>query len=551
MKKSIFFILILGLLIGISGYYYQRNKYSKEILNLKILGPDEIQSFEEVEYSLKYQNNGNITLEEAKLVFQYPENSFIEEGKPKRVEIHLDDIYPGQEQTIVFRARPFGKENGTATAQAFLSYRPKNLKAFYEAKTSFTSKIKFVPLTFEFDLPSKIEVGKPIQFSLNYFSNSDWPLSDLRVKIEYPSDFEFIQSKPKAVDKNEWELPLLNKAEGGRIEVMGKLLAEAREQKVFRAMLGIWQEDEFILLKETMKGVGILAPSLSISQQINGNPNYIANFGDILHYEILFRNVGDEPFQDLFLIARLQGDAFDFETIKNPEGQFQRGDNSISWDGRQISKLKFLNPGEEGKVEFWINLKKELPVTSSYDKNFSLKNKIILSQLKEEFETKINSRLEISQKGHYQDEYFGNSGSLPPKVGEATSYTIIWQVKNYYNSLNNVKVKAILPPEVKLTGKIFPEDAKLTFDSQSREIVWDIGKLEAGQGILNPALTMAFQISLIPQENQRGKIGLLINEAKISGEDEWTNQNLEAKASPIDTTLADDPTINEQQRIIQ
>jgi hypothetical protein len=47
-------------------------------------------------------------------------------------------------------------------------------------------------------------------------------------------------------------------------------------------------------------------------------------------------------------------------------------------------------------------------------------------------------------------------------------------------------VKAVLPQEVELTGKIFPEDQtpKFTFDSQSREIVWDVGDLGQGVGTL-------------------------------------------------------------------
>lgn len=551
MKKIILFILILGTLVGILGYYYyQRNIYSKEVLKLEILGSAEVQAFQELEYSVKYKNNGDVTLEEAKLIFQYPENSLSENEKSQRVEISLDDIYPGQERIISFKTRLFGKENEISTSQASLKYRPKNLKAFYESKTTFTTRIKSVPLTFEFDLPSKIESGREIRFSLNYFSNSDWPLSGLRVKIEYPSGFEFLQSQPKALAQNEWDLPLLNKAEGRRIEITGRLSGEIREQKIFRAFLGLWREDEFILLKETVKGAELLRPSLLIFQQINGSSQYIANLGDILHYEIFFRNIGEEPFQDLFLVAKLEDRVFDFDSIKSSFGSLNKTDGSLIWDWREIPKLKFLGQGEEGRVEFWIDLKKDWQITSSQDKNFTLKNKIILSQAKEEFETKINSKLEISQKGYFYDDVFGNSGPIPPRVGESTTYTIIWQVKNYYNDVNNVKVKAILPFGVKLTGRIFPEDSRLTFDSQSREIVWEIGRLETGQGILNSGPNVAFQVSLLPQENQRGQIVPIINEAKIRGDDEFTEQSLEGKAPSIDTTLPDDPAVN-QQGIVQ
>jgi hypothetical protein len=117
---------------------------------------------------------------------------------------------------------------------------------------------------------------------------------------------------------------------------------------------------------------------------------------------------------------------------------------------------------------------------------------------------------------------------LPPRSGENTTYTITWQAKNYYNNVKNVKVKAVLPENVKLTGRIFPEEesGKFTFDSGSRELVWNVGDLEAGEGILNPAPNISFQVAITPLESQRGGQAELVGEAEISGEDSWTGKIL-------------------------
>ena len=518
---------------------------------MEILGSEEVQAFDEIEYVVKYKNNGNTVLEEPLLTFQYPENSFPGDNNPKRLEKALEDIYPGEEKTFSFNARIFGKENETERAEASLKYRPKNLKAFYESKTTFTTKIKFVPLTLGFDLPSKIESGKEFQFYLNYFSNSDWPLPNLRLKIEYPSGFEFIKSQPQALEKTEWNLPVLNKTEGGRIEIRGRVSGDVGQQKILKATLGLWREGEFTLLKDLTKGMDLEESSLSIFQQINGASLYFADMGDVLHYEIFFRNVGEGSFRDLFLVSKLEGRVFDFETIKTESGKFNIGDNSIVWDWRDVPMLQFLGQGEEGKVEFWINLKKDWQISSPQDKNLNLKNKVIISQISEEFETKISSKLEVSQRGYYQDEIFGNSGPVPPKFEESTTYTIVWQAKNYYNDVKNTKVKAVLPPEVKLTGKIFPEDSRLTFDSQSREIVWEVGDLEAGKGVLNEAPNVSFQVSLTPTPYQIGQIPEICGLAKISGGDDWTGKVLEATSPAIDTTLSAGQFIGDEGGTVQ
>lgn len=543
-NKFILSIVIIAALAGILGFWhYQRNSYSKDILKLEILGPDEADATREVEYAVKYKNNGNITLQEPRLTFEYPENSIMEQGKSLRQEIVLNDIYPGQEQTFNFKGRLLGKEGDIKIAKASLSYKPKNLNAKYESDTSHAIKIKSVPLTLEFDLPSKIESGAELDFNLNYFSNSDYPLSGLGIKIEYPSDFDFVSASPKTLGENEWDIGLLNKAEGGRIEITGNLKGNADENKMFKAQLGSWQSGTFVVLKESIRAVTIVTPSIYISQQINGNPQYVASPGDVLHYEIFFKNIGEEPFRNSFLVAKLEGVAFDFQTLKAPFGEFEVGDNSIIFDWRKVSDLRFLDAHKEGRIEFWINLKEDWLVSGSQDINPVIRNKVYLSQVSQEFITKVNSEIEVAQKGYYQDEVFGNSGPIPPEVGRATTYTVIWQVKNYYNDVNNMQMKAVLGQGVSLTGRIFPQDAVLTFDSNSREVIWKLDSLAAGKGVLDAGPSVAFQIAFSPAILQKGKIPNLIGKAAITGEDQFTGQIIKGEAAAINTTLPDDTTV--------
>ncbi|MDO8435903.1 MAG: hypothetical protein Q7S82_00760 [bacterium] len=547
-------IVILALATGILGfYYYQKNIYSKETLKLEILSQDSVDLLEEVEYIVKYKNNGNARLEEPELTFEFPEYSIPAGENSLRVVKKTEDlggpIYPGQEKIFRFKARLLGKENEAKIAKATLSYQPKNLKARYESATSFITVIKKVPLTFEFDLPSQSESGKDIRFKLNYFSNTDYPIQNLRITVEYPSDFEFIESTPKSLEKIEWDLGSLNKAEGGRIEIAGKLRGNINDEKIFQAKIGIWQGGEFILLKTAQKGVEIAKPDINITQQINGSPDYTASPGDLLHYEISFKNFGEVPLTNLFLINRLDGAAFDFQTLKSNSGDFEPGDNSVVFDWKRVQELQFLNVGGEGKVEFWIKLKEDFGVLN----NTAIQNKVYLSQAKEEFINKVNTKLVIDQKGYFQDEIFGNSGPIPPKVGESTTYTITWQAKNYYNNTKNIKVKAVLPREVKLTGKIFPEGeaGKFAFDSLSRELVWEVGEMSAGQGVQNSPLNISFQVVFIPTASQIGMTAELIGQASITGEDQWTKDSILALDSAITTDLPDDDTVSEQQGIVQ
>ena len=61
-KKTItIFVMLSTIVVGIAGFwYYQKGSFSKEILKLEILGPENAELAEEVEYLVKYKNNGDI-----------------------------------------------------------------------------------------------------------------------------------------------------------------------------------------------------------------------------------------------------------------------------------------------------------------------------------------------------------------------------------------------------------------------------------------------------------------------------------------------------------
>lgn len=533
MKNKYIYISVgvLVILVILFIWLWQRNTYSKETLKLEIIAPNSVDMGKEIEYLVKFKNNGDVRLEEPSLVFEFPPHSVPSEGEYLRKTITEEDmggaIYPGEEKIFKFKGSLFGQAGETREAKAMLTYRPKNLTAKYVSKTSHLATINNVPLSFEFDLPSYISSGQTAEFSINYFSSIDFPLTDVVIKTNYPSEFNFTESEPRGLANNEWQIALLNKAEGGRIVIRGILNGETGQDKLFKAELGIWVSGTYVVLKEISKRVEIIEPSIYIDQTINGSRDYVAKPGDLLHYEIIFRNIGDNPFQDLFLVTKLRGDLLDFSTLKKENGEYGPGDNSIIWDGREVSSLKFLEPGSEGMVEFWINVREDAVPDLE---NPQIENEVRLAQTKKKFSFKISSNVELVQKGYVDDEIFGSQGPLPLKVNQESFFTMIWQIKNYYNSLKDVKVSAVLPSEVRLTGEVIPQ--KLTFDSATRKISWEIGELPAKAGLEEP-FQIAFQISLTPGSEDKGKTIDLIKEVKILALDEWSEESIDIEVPAL------------------
>lgn len=546
MSKKIIIALVLIILLGALVFWLWRgNIFSREVLKLEILGRETAKMGEEIEYTVKYKNNGNSVLQEPRLIFELPEHSVTEDGKTRFTE-DLNDIYPGDEDFIKFKARLLGAENDLKVAKALLSYVPKNLSVRFESDTTFTTKIDSVPLTLDFDLPSKAERGKQVEYSLNYFSNADYPLENLSIKIDAVSGFQIESSEPSSLDFSEWRIPTLEKTQGGRIKIKGRVTGETGGILNFGAKLGTWRDGEFVLIKSAAKEVSVTEALLFITQRINGSSNYVASPAEELHYEISFRNISQSPFDNLFLLVRLDGKAIDLSTISSQTGEVRRDDRLIAWDKNKLPELEYLAPQQEGKVEFTLKLKDNFDISGSEINNVVIKNKVDISQISQEFYTKVNSKIEVLQNGYYREESgISNSGPVPPRVAEPTTYTIKWEVKNYFNDVKNVKVKAVLPHNVNLTGKISPESesSSFLFDSQSREIVWNVakgGNLLAGTGILGPFFSVAFQVSLTPDSSQRGQSANIIGEATIIAEDLFTGSTTQGKTQGIDTSLPDD-----------
>jgi hypothetical protein len=243
------------------------------------------------------------------------------------------------------------------------------------------------------------------------------------------------------------------------------------------------------------------------------------------------------------MVAKLDSSALDMSTIQAEDGgQAQSNDNMIVWDYSQVLALRHLDPQEQGELDFDVKVKSDWSPAGTEANNTVIIDEINISQITQKFTIKVSSGLVISQKGFYKNSDISNSGPIPPSAGKPTTYTINWEIKNYFSDAKNVKVKASLPENISLTGQILPQNelSNFSFDSASREIVWSIGDIQAGTGVTGDPVSLSFQISLTPDSSQKGAAAPLIGKVQISGENQFTNTTIISQDSGVDTSLPDD-----------
>ncbi len=528
-KNLIKIILISIFVFALGIYWWQSTSYSKEVLKLEILGPSEVAVGESIEYVVRFKNNGNVRLEEPELIFEYPSGAIT---KNEDILLYNSEkiggsIYPGEERTFSFDARLLGKEGSLKIAKATLSFKPKDLNVRNETSTEFLTTIKTVPINLDFNLPSKVtSIDKAFSFSINYASEVDYSLEDLSIIIDYPEDFAFLYSNPKALDEKQWDISSLNKYESGKIDISGMTTSDT--QSAFTVKLGIWDNNEFVVLKEITEWLQVVSPSLYVTQKVNNSYDYIAKKGDSLHFEVSFRNIGEEPLEDLILVSKLDGNLFDLSTVSAPSAKYTVGDNSLLFESKSFPDLEFLGVDQVGVIEFWIDLKTDLNQSILSQASQKVKNIVSVGGVKEEFTTKVQTDLVAWQ----HVDVTATSGPYPLQINRASKVTVVWEALSSFNDVGEVTMRAIIPENGTLIkGDDFEENG-LTFNEDTSEIVWEVGSIPAGSGYTKDSVKVSFQIMVSPQMATPGGI-LLIPSAYIGGKDEWTQTKVEYKTEEL------------------
>jgi len=558
---SIIFLSVVGFFV-----YRDLSSFDRDKIKLEIEGPERAVSGEETRYIVKYENKTKLALTDLRLTFHYPENSIPLESDSLDQIIDLPNLESGQSGQIELPVRIIGLKNETKRAWAQLSCQPVNLSAHYTNQAEFLTEIISVPLVLDFDLPQILVGGQSFNFSLRYSNQADVSFEDLQIRLEYPSGFVFQSAEPGSLENdNVWSLGELNEGEQGKIFIQGSVQGEEGDSKSFKASLGLFKDDQFTVYTETIDGLKISLSPLSVTQTVNDSMDHVAQAGQTLNYRINYQNTTNIGIKNVVIVSKLIGKVLDLTSLDTKKGSFDGLSQTITWNAGNLSALEFLGPGQDGQISFSVRLKDPLPISNYTDKNFIVENIVEIDSLENplslenieiagqsELITKVASQISLQAQGYHNDDQISNTGPIPPKVGQMTTYTIKWRLVNTSNDLDQVKVRAFLPPHVKWMNRTSPANADLSYNSQTGELIWDIGDLPAATGVLLPVKAVAFQVGIVPGTVHLGNSMELIGSSQVTGQDNFVNLELATSDRAIDTDLPDDPTIDRSEgRVVQ
>jgi hypothetical protein len=89
-------------------------------------------------------------------------------------------------------------------------------------------------------------------------------------------------------------------------------------------------------------------------------------------------------------------------------------------------------------------------------------------------------------------------------------------------------------------GPFSPTDENLAYNASTKEIVWKVDRIGRGTGITGASRSVAFQVSFNPSLSQVGTAPLIINDAILTGHDDFANVDIRVNKSGLNTKLDND-----------
>jgi len=581
----LYYLLVTILTLAVIGsggwaaykYIYLPSQSGVQSVELSVDAPKDPVSGQEFVYTINYKNLNNVDLKSIEIMATYPDNFvFLESSPPASQKNNIwqvDGLGAHRSGKIEVKGKIVGPQDEVAVILADMSYVPVNFTSEFKKEVSFQSVVSGVGIDFSFDSQNSVLVNELNQIAIKYQPSPDNNyLDNFRLTVT-GSDNSFVLATSTSAKTDLVENPTPGV---WLVKKMGKDSAEIDVKFKFKDKLAP-SEDVTLTFEYSTDGnlynkflekqitFNILKNDLNLNLILNGSRNDQGiDFGQTLSYSIVYANKGEEDMKDVVIMAVLNSDILDWSALADANRGQVRG-NTISWTKDEIPSLGTLAKDNEGTIDFSIkvsSLDKIKVGSQAFDPNgkyevqsyaqFSIGNKdagasddtksnIILG--------KINSDLKLDEQVRYfnDDNIAVGSGPLPPKVGQTTSFRVFWTITNNLHELNGVKAEAVLPQYVNWDNRVNNSVGSLQFDSNTRKVTWDIGRLPMDIS----KISADFSISITPKDSDADTIMVLMPGTTIDAVDNVTNAEINKTTKAETTKLEDDSIANSDGRVIR
>jgi hypothetical protein len=547
---TLFFVLSAG----IAGYffYFGGNTVSPNKIAVEIQGPTSIAGGETIPLSIKVVNRNPVALENASIEIEFPPNarsaSNTTETLPRYTE-KLGSIESGATITRSIKAVLFGGKGDSIILPVTISYSTPNSKSVFVKKTSYPIEITATPLDLQVDALTESVSGKTVVFTVAVRSNAPASIQNVVVKADTPYGFALTSSSVPQSNSS-FLLGTLAPGSSKTVSIVGTLSGQEGENKVFNFSVGTANGPMDGALAVTYMShsntIALRAPFIATTFTLNNDSseNLVASAGGRQNVSISYKNTLPTSVSNVRVEVAISGSAVDYDSITATRGFYRSVDHTVVFAPDTDSALANLAPNASGigafnfaalpasKIAGTPTMTFVITVSGTRMSETNVPESVSASLTRT---AKVTSGVLVTASSAYSSGPFQNTGPIPPKANEATTYSILWAVNNQGSAIADASMTATLPNYVSYAGKTSGQGT-VTYDVASRTITWKIGNL-AQQERMNGA----FQVSIVPSISQRGSAPNLTSAPSFSGHDRFAGVSVTATGEAATTETKGDP----------
>ena len=559
-------VIFCAAAIGIGAYLFLNgsNLISANNIAIVISGPVSVPGGSPVSFDINVVNNNNVDLQLADLSVSFPDGATdpTDPTQVLRSYTHLlGDIPSGGTVKQTVGAILFGEENLQKEITATVTYKVKGSSSIFTKTQTYDVLINSSPINLTVAGFNQITSGQAFDLAVSIQSNSQQTLKNVLMKASYPFGYSFASADLKPLsDNSTWKVGDIPPGGKRTITIHGTLTGEDSDTRVFHFAVGAQSSTapsaigtEYMAVEQDLS---IQKPFISLNVPIDDDQSagdHVGQFNQAERVQINWFNNLPVPVSNMQITAQLSGSAYDKTSVQPDLGYFQSADNQIVWSQQTNPELASVAAGANGSVSFTI-FPRDTSTASNQVVNPTISLEVGVSGNRAQ-ETGVSGSLtsavtrtikvspNVSLTGRIVRTAgpFANTGLIPPKVEQPTTYTVVWTVDNTTSSVANAQVTATLPPYVKWLGAVSPSTENMTYDKNSGLVTWNIGNVgtyTVGSGHRREA---DFQISFTPSINQVDQSPTLVNQSTLTGTDSFTGVSLQSQQDYLTTRFSTDP----------
>ncbi len=543
---AVIVLILLGVILNL--WLFSRTKLLN-LVNFKVTSnPENLINGQETSFTIDYTNTTDETLTDATLVLKIPESLknpvyTADDFDLKTNTLKIGELAPHAHGQFKISGLMLGNLNDKHEFLAVMNYKNKfgqNRQEFFNQNFQLTSSV----LNAQINLPDRVIATSPFMTKLVLQNDSELSFEKLKIKMIWPDGFNLLESDLDNPKKdNTWTIGDFTANQSASYNFQGKIYVENPQDIEIEAEIYDTFENQEYLLAKIKNSTFVDFSKFKISFT-NLEKNHSVAPGGETTYTLNYINNENYAVANVELGINLTGQYAAQKTYRVNQNNYP-----------QLAKIE---PGQTGAIEIKVRTKNVIDYINAKENDYNLQargfanfddpeEKTRLSVESSQISTAVSSRISLNTTALFftsQGDQIG-VGSIPPAVGEYTSYWTIIRVVNTNNQIKDFKITAKIPEEIEFTDIYNVTDGNpITFDQPSRTISWTISEVPAFAGIFNPAPEARIQLALVPTDSQIGTSPNLLTNISAMATDETTGTFLTATGKNITTAIFNDQSLN-------